>query len=109
MLNIIVGAGAVGARAASRYGPGSDLKMRLLAAPAPQHWFFVNKSAPPRYMINMLNRFQRWLTLRRDIRSESRQTRFPDTAKIRFLSNISAKSKRYAKQPQAVIQCFNGC
>jgi hypothetical protein len=39
MLNTIVGAGAVGARAASRYGSGSgsDQKMRLLAAPAPQH------------------------------------------------------------------------
>jgi hypothetical protein len=39
-----VGAGAVeaGAGAASRYGSGygsgSDQKMRLLAAPAPQHW-----------------------------------------------------------------------
>jgi hypothetical protein len=32
-----VGAGAVGAGAASRYGSGSDKKMRLLAAPAPQH------------------------------------------------------------------------
>jgi hypothetical protein len=37
MINTIVGAGAVGA--ASRYGSGSDQKMRLLAAPAPQHWF----------------------------------------------------------------------
>jgi hypothetical protein len=39
MLNTIVGAGAVGAGAASRYGSGSgsDQKMRLLAAPAPQH------------------------------------------------------------------------
>jgi hypothetical protein len=38
MFNTIVGAGAVGA--ASRYGSGSgsDQKMRLLAAPAPQHW-----------------------------------------------------------------------
>jgi hypothetical protein len=34
MLNTIVGAGAVGAGAASRYGSGSDQKMRLLAAPA---------------------------------------------------------------------------
>jgi hypothetical protein len=37
-----VGAEAVGAGAASRYGSGSDQKMRLLAAPAPapapQHW-----------------------------------------------------------------------
>jgi hypothetical protein len=32
MFNTIVGAGA-----ASRYGSGSDQKMRLLAAPAPQH------------------------------------------------------------------------
>jgi hypothetical protein len=32
-----VGAGAVGAGAASRYGSSSDQKMRLLAAPAPQH------------------------------------------------------------------------
>jgi hypothetical protein len=42
MLNIIVGAGAVEAGAASRYGSGSgsgsDQNMRLLAAPAPQHW-----------------------------------------------------------------------
>jgi hypothetical protein len=41
MFNTIVVAGAVGAgtRAASRYGSGSgsDQKMRLLAAPAPQH------------------------------------------------------------------------
>jgi hypothetical protein len=33
----IVGAGAAGT--ASRYGSGSDQMMRLLAAPAPQHWF----------------------------------------------------------------------
>jgi hypothetical protein len=44
MFNTIVGAGAVGAgaRAASRYGSGSGFvsyqMMRLLAAPAPQHW-----------------------------------------------------------------------
>jgi hypothetical protein len=39
MFNTIVGAGAVGAGAASRYGSGfgSDQKMRLL--PAPQHCF----------------------------------------------------------------------
>jgi hypothetical protein len=39
MLNIMLRAGAVGAGAASRYGFGSDQKMRLLAAlaPAPQH------------------------------------------------------------------------
>jgi hypothetical protein len=36
---INTGAGAVGAGAASRYGSGSDQKMRLLASPAPQHWF----------------------------------------------------------------------
>jgi hypothetical protein len=43
MFNTIVGAGAVGAGAgaASRYGSGSDQMMRLLAAPAPQHWFQV--------------------------------------------------------------------
>jgi hypothetical protein len=35
MINTIVGAGA-----ASRYGSGSDKKMRLLAAPAPQHCFY---------------------------------------------------------------------
>jgi hypothetical protein len=29
--------GAVGAEAATHYGPGSDQLMRLLAAPAPQH------------------------------------------------------------------------
>jgi hypothetical protein len=33
MFNTIVGAGAVGAGAASRYGSGSGQKMRLLAAP----------------------------------------------------------------------------
>jgi hypothetical protein len=33
MFNTIIGAGA-----ASRYGSGSAQKMRLLAAPAPQHW-----------------------------------------------------------------------
>jgi hypothetical protein len=33
MFNTIVGAGA-----ASRYGSGSDQKMRLIAGPAPQHW-----------------------------------------------------------------------
>jgi hypothetical protein len=40
MLNTIVGAGA---GAASRYGCGSDQKMRLLAAPAPapQHCLLV--------------------------------------------------------------------
>jgi hypothetical protein len=37
MINTIVGAGAVGAGAASRYGSGYDQMMRLLAAPAPQH------------------------------------------------------------------------
>jgi hypothetical protein len=39
MFNIFVGAGAAGAGAgaASRNGSGSDKKMRLLAAPAPQH------------------------------------------------------------------------
>jgi hypothetical protein len=42
MFNTIIGAGAVGAGAASRYVSvsSSDQKMRLLAAPtpAPQHW-----------------------------------------------------------------------
>jgi hypothetical protein len=40
MFYSIVGARAVGAWAgtASRYGSGSDQKMRLLVAPAPQHW-----------------------------------------------------------------------
>jgi hypothetical protein len=38
MFNTIVGAGAVGAEALSRYGSGSDQMMRLLAALAPQHW-----------------------------------------------------------------------
>jgi hypothetical protein len=39
MFNTIGGVGAVraGAGAASRYGSGSDQKLRLLAAPAPQH------------------------------------------------------------------------
>jgi hypothetical protein len=45
MFNTIVGARAVGAGAkagaASRYGSGSDQKMRLLAAPAPQHCIFL--------------------------------------------------------------------
>jgi hypothetical protein len=39
MFNAIVGTGAVGAGAASHYGSGSDQKVRLLAAPAPQHCF----------------------------------------------------------------------
>jgi hypothetical protein len=49
MFNTIVGTGAVGAGAASRYGSGSgsDQKMRLLAAPAPQHrlqvyWLYLD-------------------------------------------------------------------
>jgi hypothetical protein len=44
MFNTIVGAGAVGAGAASHYGSGSDQKMRLLAAPAlaPQHWIILS-------------------------------------------------------------------
>jgi hypothetical protein len=44
MCNTIVGAGAVGAGGASRYGSGSDQKMRLLAAPAPapQHCFSIH-------------------------------------------------------------------
>jgi hypothetical protein len=37
MFNTILGPGAVGARAALRYGSGSFQMMRLLAAPAPQH------------------------------------------------------------------------
>jgi hypothetical protein len=43
MFNNIVGTGAVGAGAASRYGSGSDQKMRLLVAPAPapQHCYKV--------------------------------------------------------------------
>jgi hypothetical protein len=41
MFNTIVGAGAAGAGAASRYGSGSDQKMRLLAAPAPQHCYIL--------------------------------------------------------------------
>jgi hypothetical protein len=36
MFNTLVIAGA-----ALRYVSGSDQKMRLLAAPAPQHWFLV--------------------------------------------------------------------
>jgi hypothetical protein len=44
MFNTIVGAGA-----ALRYGSGSDQKMRLLAAPAPQHWLLrhTDISTPP--------------------------------------------------------------
>jgi hypothetical protein len=43
MINSIVGAGAIVSGASSRYGSGSDQKMRLRlrpkdAAPAPQHW-----------------------------------------------------------------------
>jgi hypothetical protein len=41
MIKTIVGAGAVGAGAESRYGSGSEQMMRLLAAPAPQHCFFI--------------------------------------------------------------------
>jgi hypothetical protein len=43
MFNTIFGAGAVGAGAASRYGSGSDQKMRLLAAPAPLHCYKVSQ------------------------------------------------------------------
>jgi hypothetical protein len=39
MFNTIFGAGA-----ASRYGSGSDQKMRLLAAPAPQHCLIRNRN-----------------------------------------------------------------
>jgi hypothetical protein len=39
MLNNTLRAGTVGAGAASRYDSGSDQMMRLLAAPALQHWF----------------------------------------------------------------------
>jgi hypothetical protein len=41
MFNAIVGAGAIiaGVGGASRYDSGSNQKMRLLAALAPQHWF----------------------------------------------------------------------
>jgi hypothetical protein len=39
MFITIVGTGAIGAGAASRYGSGSDQMMRLFAAPAPQYWF----------------------------------------------------------------------
>jgi hypothetical protein len=48
MCNAIVGAGAVGAGAGAtlRYGSGSDQKKRLLAAPTPQHCFFVLFSVP---------------------------------------------------------------
>jgi hypothetical protein len=50
MFNTIVGAGAVGAGAgaASRYGSfsGSDQKMRLLAAPPPQHWLITYLFCP---------------------------------------------------------------
>jgi hypothetical protein len=41
--NTIIGAGAVGAGAASRYSSGSDQMMRLFAAPAPQHCLFYTK------------------------------------------------------------------
>jgi hypothetical protein len=44
MCNTIVGAGA---GAASRYGSGSDQKMRLIAAPAPQHWFWPSVEVMP--------------------------------------------------------------
>jgi hypothetical protein len=37
MFNTYIGAEAVGAGAATRYGSGSDQMMRLLADPAPQH------------------------------------------------------------------------
>jgi hypothetical protein len=45
----MVGAGAVGARAASCYGSGSDQKMRLLAAPAPQHCILKIKTTETKY------------------------------------------------------------
>jgi hypothetical protein len=55
MFNTIVEAGAVEAGAASRYGSGSDQKMRLLAAPAPQHWGKVCRSLLIQYCIDILN------------------------------------------------------
>jgi hypothetical protein len=58
MFNTIVGAGAVGAGAASRYGSGSVQKMRLLAAPAPQHCFlehiFIKKIFRKKLAENLL-------------------------------------------------------
>jgi hypothetical protein len=47
MFNTIIGAGAVEARAALHYrsGSGSDQMMRLLAAPAPLHFFYANNSS----------------------------------------------------------------
>jgi hypothetical protein len=56
MINTLVGAGAVGA--ASRYGSGSDQKMRLLAAPAPQHCLLV--------LIHGVKPFRIWIQLRED-------------------------------------------
>jgi hypothetical protein len=56
MINTIVGAGAVGAGAASRYGSGSDQKRRLLAAPAPapQHWMRLKFLLSPHTVMNPL-------------------------------------------------------
>jgi hypothetical protein len=65
MFNTFVGAGAVGAGAASRYGSGSDQKMRLLAAPAPQHWccclLSVLEPVPVRHNVEEKYRYLRLL------------------------------------------------
>jgi hypothetical protein len=70
MFNTIVGVGAVGGGAASPYGSGSDQMMRLLLAPAPQHWFEVLNSYRyctyfyPRVLIVLLSLFNFFLKYR---------------------------------------------
>jgi hypothetical protein len=61
MFNSIVGAGAVGAGAALRYGSGSgsDQMMRLLAAqsPAPQQWFSLPIEGSATWCSSILHMF----------------------------------------------------
>jgi hypothetical protein len=71
MIYTIVGAGTAGAGAASRYGSGSDQKMRLLAAPAPQHWIKQSTSLDrwniTRYCIRKYLIFSKVTTLVKDL------------------------------------------
>jgi hypothetical protein len=66
MFYAIVGAGAAGA--ASRYGSGSGQKLRLLAAPAPQHWLkwsiLWNYSFFWWVFVNVYIHFRKWIRIR---------------------------------------------
>jgi hypothetical protein len=79
MFNTIGGAGA-----ASRYGSGSDQMMRLLAAPAPQHWKKENRKK----LYNVLNCVQLWLAISCGSLRRSHRNTAPQNKKIlRYLSS----------------------